>query len=127
MKTIRPWLFAAILASACSSGPSAKERLLEAEVHSAKRLFDRTRTDPMASASFWSLAEMGGTEIHYLTASLPEKGEITCYAQGAPTGPWCVVVRSGPGENQVTVEGYGEKLDKPLYSEVAVIGEARRE
>jgi hypothetical protein len=129
--TVRKPLIIALLLSivACGSPDDpnkAQTAALTSAVKSAKKLFERTQTDQMANASFYSVAQMGGSGIHYLVASLPERGNISCYEENKPTGPWCVVVRPGPGELEITIDGFGTQLDKPLLSETAKLGAYKR-
>jgi hypothetical protein len=131
---LRTPLLIALLLSLTACGASdpdkAKTEALTSAVKAAKKLFERTQTEPMANASFYSVAQMGGSGIHYLVASLPERGTdrnpVSCYEENKPTGPWCVVVRPGPGELEITIDGFGTQLDKPLLSETAKLGAYKR-
>jgi hypothetical protein len=119
------------LAACGASDPNkAKTEALTHAVKAAKKLFERTQTDPMANASFYSVAQMGGTGIHYLVASLPDRDNnpdtIVCYEENKPARPWCVVVKPGPGELEITIDGFGAQLDKPLLSETAKLGAYKR-
>ena len=118
----------ALVGSGCDSPDpvDGKTEALKAAVAQAHRLFERTQTDAMANASFYGVHSMGGSGIHYLVASLPERGAIECYAEGKPSGPWCVVVRGGPGKLEITIDGYGAQLDRPVVTQVARLGEYRR-
>jgi hypothetical protein len=113
---------------ACSSSDpdKAKTEALTRAVQSAKKLFEKTQTDPMANASFYSVAQMGGSGIHYLVASIPDRGAISCYEEDKPAGPWCVVVRGGPGQLEITIEGYGAQVDRPVVTQTAKLGEYKR-
>ena len=119
----------AILVLAACGAPDpvdAKGEALTRAVQQAHKLFEMTQTNGMANASFYSAHQLGGSRLHYLVASLPERGPIDCYAEGKPTAPWCVVVRNGPGQLEITIEGYGAQLDRPLVTQVARLGEYRR-
>ncbi len=121
-------LVAVLALAACdSSDPvDGKTEALKRAVAKAHKLFEMTQTDAMANVSFYGVHQMGGSGIHYLVASLPERGEIECHAEEKPSGPWCVVVRGGPGKLEITIDGYGAQLDRPIVTQVARLGEYRR-
>jgi hypothetical protein len=122
-----PLLTACVLLACSSPNPDAgKTEALKRAVQQAHKLFEMTQADSMANASFYSLHQMGGTGIHYLVASLPDRDVIECYEEGKPKGPWCVVVRNGPGDMDITIEGYGAQTDSPVVSRVARLGEPKR-
>ena len=78
-------------------------------------------TQPLTQMEFYLVAA-----TQSMVAILPERGAIECYAEGKPSAPWCVVVRGGPGKLEITIDGYGAQLGRPLVTQVARLGEYRR-
>lgn len=118
----------AVMLGACDGGPSADPR--EDEVRRAvgqvKSLIDSTATNPMASISFFAMAEQGGTITNFIAASLPDQPSFTCFHEGPKPKAWCVWLRRGSAPNEYLIEGYGAALDKPLIQERATASFARR-
>lgn len=117
-------LFAA--AGCGAAGGDPKEREVRAAVTRVQALLNRTQRDAMSALSFGAAMEQGGTPVTYIVANLPDNAAFTCYEYGAPTKPYCVVIKSGPGEREFTIEGYGKSLDKPIVVEKASVGLQRR-
>ena len=103
-----------LVAAACGCGNPDKEKM-ELGVNFACSTLDAANRNPMAAASYGSMAEMGGTVFSYLAANAPDSDDLPAFT-AAPEKPWGVVVKAGPGPGEYTVEGYGTDLAKPLVS-----------
>lgn len=98
----------------------AKEQEVLRGVNFVKSLIDRTATDPVAAMSLGSLAETGGSMIHYVAASMPENAKFTCYIENVAPKPYCVLIKPGAKPGEYIIEGYGETVDRLLATEKAV-------
>lgn len=118
----------ATCAAACGGGVDSDPRAdtLRRAVEQTHRLLEKTRSDPMAAAALQNAAESGGSALHYVIASLPDDSPQRCFSDQAPRAAWCVVLKAGPGEHQVTVEGYGDPTAAPLIAKVATVAAMRR-
>lgn len=100
-----------LLMSACTSGPERELRATTLAVASQ-----------LSSPRFWMIAgdaeQMGGTLVSSLIAGLPQRQHGVGLAWGEPDKPWTVVVRE-PSAGAFVVDGYGEDLGKPRFSERA--------
>src|SRR5438045_1261136 len=95
---MRRWLFLCALALSLFVFCDSRKDKLEAGVLFAKTELLRVGNNPIAAASFGSIAEGGGTPVTYITACLPEKDPVfDSYEDNKPTHPWTVVIREGAG------------------------------
>ena len=97
----------------------------EAKIHKgvkfAKQRFEMINTDRMTRLTFNEIIEMGGTLKTYVTASIDDFSKHPNYDDTNPTQPWTIVLKQGEVSNILIIEGYGEKLDEPIYIEKVFI------
>jgi hypothetical protein len=95
----------------------ARVRDVENSVDFAKRMLERTKTDPVAILSFSSSAELGGNVITYITANLADPAGFAPYVWMGPPAPYSVVIRPGDAPGEYVVEGYTAKTNNPFKTE----------
>ena len=95
----------------------ARVRDVDNSVNFAKRMLERTKTDPIALLSFASSAEQGGNVITYLTANLADPAGFVPYVWRGPPDPYSVVIRPGSAPGEYVVEGYTAETNKPSRTE----------
>lgn len=103
---------------ATAPATDAQTDALRARVMWTKRLLNRTANDPMLAQSLTSTMETGGDIISFIVASAPVDGPL-CYERNAVTQTWCIAIIPGTEAETYIIEGYGENLHTPLYSEQA--------
>lgn len=104
-----------IALTACSD--RSRQADLEAGVRFAKTTLELAKTDPQAQDALRAALENDGTPVSYLAASLPANAKFSSYEWQRPSRAWTVVVKDGPGNNELTIEGYGKDLGTPLYAD----------
>lgn len=113
-------LVLALLLAGCGADTQKKQKL-ELAVGQVQRILNAASREPMAAAALQSNMQMGGGVGTYLASSLPDKFSHPI-DYGQPARAWSIVVKVTGDSNVVTVEGYGEDLKKPLFTQSAKIG-----
>lgn len=109
-----------LLLAGCGAETQKKQKL-ELAVGQIQRILSAPSRDPMAAAALQSNMQMGGGVGTYLASSLPDKFSHPI-DYGQPEKPWSIVVKVTDDPNMVIVEGYGDDLKKPLFTQNAKIG-----
>jgi hypothetical protein len=121
LRSILPMLLCAGWLSACGDPEQQQKQQLEQAVDQVTRILNDASRNLMAAAALQSTLEGGGTLIHYVVASLPDKFTHRV-SMDRPEAAWSVVVHQTDNANEVIVEGYGADLTKPLLTRTAKIG-----
>lgn len=103
------------------SGCDSRRNNLEQGVRYAKRAFQRVNTNALDTSAFQSNADMGGSLLTFLTASLPENSDLPPFSEGSPSKPWSVVIRHEDDSDKIVIEGFGDDLSTPLMREEVVL------
>jgi hypothetical protein len=111
----------------CGCGNPDQARL-ERGVEFARGRLEEVNHSPVAAMAFGSNDESGGSAVSYLAAGLPADADLPPFEMNAARQPWTVVIKSGPGPHDFTIEGYGTDLAKPLKTATVTVqpGGARR-
>lgn len=115
---------AAILAStliALLACGNSRERELAYGVTVVKEIIEGAGRSPVVAKSLGA-PEEGNLILWYVLQTLPpDGGALRNFKLDRikPSRPWAVVIRQGGGPRDFVVEGYGESLAKPLYTETA--------
>lgn len=116
MRLKLPVLFIFILiCSACGPG---KEEKLRNGVTFAKSALQMVGPNSMATAYYASYVGNGKGPAAYVNAMLPKTDPpFDSFENTKPTHPWTVVIRPSGAPNELSIEGYGLDLKKPLVVE----------
>ena len=105
----------------------ARVRDVDNSVNFARRMLEKTKTDPIALVAFSSSAEQGGNVITYLTANMAGPDGFAPYVWIGPPDPYSVVIRPGSAPGEYILEGYGADTNKPSRTEtIADVGRLRK-
>jgi len=115
------WAVALLTGAAACNLEEAPRARVERTVRFAKRILEDAGRNPLASASYQSILEMGGDATSYIAANIGERDDLAPIVRGAPSQPFSVVVGPGPAPHTYLIEGYGENLDEPLVTESVVV------
>jgi hypothetical protein len=107
-----------VLVSGCGNPERDK---LERGVRFAKRTLEEVNRNPLASVSFSSQAELGGSLVTYLAANVPDNPSmLPRFDNDEPSTNWTVVL-SWASETNVLIQGFGTDLTKPLVTATAYV------
>ena len=107
----------AVLIAGCGG---SSDRGLAQGVAQVKAILVEAGTNPRQAFTLQTTLETGGSIINFIALSLPPGGSTLKDVKleaGRPTRPWSIVVKQGAGPRDYVIEGYGEKLDRPLHVE----------
>jgi hypothetical protein len=128
MFIVRPaFIVFALLSLTCLPGcADPRVRDVNNSVDYAKRMLERTKTDPIAMASFASSVEQGGSVTAYLAANMASPDGFAPYVWMGPPAAYTVVIRPGSAPNEYVIEGYAASTDNPSTTQaVTVAGDTR--
>jgi hypothetical protein len=98
---------------------------VENSVDYAKRMLDKTKTDPISRVAFASAIGQGGDVTAYLAANMADAKGYASYVWKGPPAPYSVVIRRGSSPGEYVIEGYAADADKPSTTvTVTGVGEA---
>lgn len=103
---------------ACTDTKQEQNQQLEQAVNQVTRILNDASRNIMAAAALQSTMEGGGTLVHDVAASLPEKFNHRV-SMDRPEVAWSIVLRHSANPTEVTVEGYGSDLQEPLFTRTA--------
>lgn len=109
-------LLVAVLALVGCAASEQDERLdntFQFTVHALREI----GRDPMAAASYQSAIGAGANPVDYVVIGMPEHAKFVPILWQGPATPWSVVIKRGPGDNDLVVEGYAAETGKPAKSE----------
>lgn len=114
-----------ILALVCVSwigcGPDRAEKLRNG-VSYAKSALQQIGVNPLATATYQSLAASGSGPARYINYMLPKKDPVfDSFEDGKPSHPWTIVIRPTAVTNEYSIEGFGDDTKKPLMVEYVTL------
>lgn len=123
--TLRKQVFLLAVAVICvafaACGPDKTDKLKDG-VSFAKGALQQIGVNPLATATYQSIAGSGGGPAKYVNYMLPKKDAVwSSYEEGKPTHTWTIVIRPTAAANEYSIEGYGDDLKKPLVIEYVTI------
>jgi hypothetical protein len=115
---IRNFALLLVLTMGCAwivaCGPDRAEKLRNG-VSYAEGALQQVGVNPLATATYQSIAGSGGGPAKYVNYMLPKKDPVfDSFEDGKPTHPWTVVIRPTAVANEYSIEGFGDDVNKPL-------------
>jgi hypothetical protein len=81
----------------------------------ATRALEQVNGNALARASYEGVIRNGGNAADYIKQTLPKKNPVfDSFEYGKPTHTWTIVIRPGSDPNDLSIEGYGPDLKRPL-------------
>ena len=104
-----------------SCGPNKTEKLHDG-VSFAKAALQTVGVNPFSTASYQSYLRNGKGPAAYVTALLPkENPPFDSFEDNRPSHSWTVVIRPSGAPHELSIEGYGLDIKKPLVVEYVTI------
>jgi hypothetical protein len=107
---------AALLLTGCRD---PREVRLKSGVRRARLQLGKVGRESMATIAYYSTLEQGGTPVTYLIAAQSADADNFCCEMNRPGHPWSVVVRAEGDVGEFVIEGFGESLASPKFTEHA--------
>ncbi len=112
------WIVVCTVAAGCGPGNEAK---LRDGVAYAKAALQQVGVNPFVTAGYQGYIRNGKGPSAYIKDTLPKKNPpFESFEDNKPTHPWTVVIRTG-ASNEVSIEGYGLDMKKPIVVEYVTL------
>jgi hypothetical protein len=97
-----------------------KQEKLERGMAFARRRFMEATRNPIAMMALGSNMEAGGNLTTYLAANMPDSANLPRFQDDRPAEAWSIALRA-VGRDTIIIEGYGEKLDRPVKADTVIM------
>jgi hypothetical protein len=102
-------------------GPDRTEKLKNG-ISYAKGALQQIGVNPLATATYQSIAGSGGGPAKYVNYMLPKTDPVwDSFEDGKPSHPWTIVIRPTAIPNEFSIEGFGDDVKKPIIVEYVTI------
>ena len=110
---------ACVLLAGC--GPDRAEKMANGITY-AEGALQQIGVNPLATATYTSLAASGGGPAKYINYMLPKKDPVwSSFEDGKPTHPWTIAISPTAVPNEFAIQGFGDDMKKPLMVKYVTI------
>ena len=122
MRSVCVIVVAALAITGCSSPDRSR---LDRGMKFARKTIEQANADPATAAALKDSLDRGETIADYVEKLQPDDVDLPPFSEETPTLPWAIRIKM-TDQWHVSIEGYGEDLDKPLSVMTVRLSEMRR-